>query len=107
MAARSLAPYEHLVKLIEQELELAGAGRVEELQAAITRRGAHLASLTLPAPPEAATLLLRAEALHNRMIIETQRIAEALETTRRRSRRRHAVALTYLQVPPGGHVTSA
>ena len=107
MSGEDLAPYARLVKLIEQELELAGAGRVEALAAAATRRGDHLASLPLPAPPEAAALLLRAEALHSRVLIETQRIAEALESSRRRGRRRHAVALTYLQVPPRADVASA
>jgi hypothetical protein len=94
----AIAPYERLVKLIEHELELAGQGRIGELEAAVRERGDYLRTLPRPAPPAAEPLILRARALHGRLSIETQRLAEAL--VRRRQARRLARVMARTYVPP-------
>ncbi len=82
MSADDLAPYERLVRMIERELELVRARRFDELRDAVTRRGALLATLTLPPPPAAQPSFQRAGALHALVLAETRaasgRIAQSL-----------------------------
>ena len=87
--------YARLIELIEFELELAAEGHLEQLEAAVAERGRFLATLPVPAPAEAEPLLRRAEALHGRLMIETRRIAEALEQRREARQLARRLARTY------------
>ena len=95
MTAAEQAPFQKLVKLIEHELELAGQGRVQELDEAVHRTGAHMATLPHPAPASARPLVLRAEALRGRVIIETTRLRESIALSRGSLRRGRRVARHY------------
>jgi len=72
------APYEQLARMIEHELELVNEGRYAELAEAVTRRGAALASLTIPEPESAQPAMMRARALHERLLVDTLRAREEL-----------------------------
>lgn len=89
------APFQRLVKLIEHELELAGQGRVEELQEAVESTGAYMATLPNPAPDSARHLVLRAEALRGRVTIEVTRLKESIALTRSALRRGRRLARQY------------
>lgn len=78
MSDAELAPFHTLIKLVERELELAGQGRLTELQDAIAATGAHLASLPQPIRESARPLLLRADAVRGRVTIETERMQERI-----------------------------
>lgn len=93
------APYEYLAKMIERELELAGQGRLQELQAAVEARGEYVRSLPTPAPPAAQAAVQRANALHCRVIIETERARDGLAISRASLRRADRVARTYSPPP--------
>jgi hypothetical protein len=95
LIAAEKAPFHTLVKLVERELELAREGRIDELQAAIARTGAHIATLPTPAPESARTLALRAEAIRGRVIIEVERVRERLAASRAAVRRGRRIARTY------------
>jgi hypothetical protein len=103
----NLAPYERLVKLIERELELAGQGRVHELRGAVAERSRYLRSLPTPAPAEAEHVLLRARALHSRLSIETQRLAEALIRRREARRVARTMARRYVPTPRPRHYSTS
>ncbi len=64
--------------MIERELELVSKRRFGELHDAVTRRGAYLATLTLPCPEAAAPVFVRAAALHELVLVETRRASESL-----------------------------
>ena len=103
-----LALYGRLVKMLEHELELAGQGRVTELGAAIEQRSRYLRSLPAPADSDTEQLLLRAQALHGRVSIETQRLAEAITGRREARRLARRMARTYVAAPsPRSYSTSA
>ena len=101
------APFHHLVKLIEHELELAGQGRLDELNEAVERTGNHMATLPNPAPDSARHLLLRAEALRGRVIIEVTRLRESIALSRATLRRSRRVSREYRRPRSGRYSTSA
>ena len=104
MSAAAAAPYERLVASFEQELELIGEGRLEELDALAADRAALIERLP-PTPPAAAgDALARAALMSKRVMVEIVRrrdavllelgrLAKVERTARgyapRRSRRRH------------------
>lgn len=93
--AAEQAAFQRLIKLIEHELELAGQGRVDELDQAVARTGAYIATLPSPAPDSAQHLVLRAEALRGRVIIEVTRLKESIALSRTSLRRSRRVARRY------------
>lgn len=107
LIAAEQAPFQTLVKLIERELELAGQGRLQELQKAVARTGAHVANLPSPAPDSARPLVLRAEALRGRVIIETRRLRESIAGSRASLRRGRRVVRKYAAPRAGRYSTTA
>lgn len=101
------APFQTLIKMIERELELAGQGRLAELQQAVERTGAFMARLPSPAPESAQPLALRAEALRGRVTIETQRVGEGIARSRTTLRRARRIARRYSAPRTGRISTSA
>lgn len=107
MIVAEQAAFQKLIKLIEQELELAGQGRIDELDAAIARTGAYMATLPSPAPDCARHLVLRAEALRGRVIIEVTRLKESIGISRTALRRGRRVARHYGPPRSGRYSTTA
>jgi hypothetical protein len=101
------APFQRLVKMIEHELELAGQGRVEELQEAVTKTGAYMATLPSPAPESALALVHRAQAMRARVTIETRRLGESIQVGRATAKRARVVARKYARKQGAGYSTSA
>jgi hypothetical protein len=102
------APFEHLVKLVEHELELAAQGKVSELNEAVRQTGAYMATLPNPAPDAAQPLVLRASALRGRLTIEVRRLRDELATSRATMRRARQMTQHYRKGPaPGRYSTSA
>jgi hypothetical protein len=91
------APFERLAKMIEQELELAGQGKVKELREAVAKTGAYMATLPSPAPESARTLINRAQALRGRVRIEAQRLLESIEISQASKRRARRISRKYAQ----------
>jgi hypothetical protein len=100
-------PFERLAKMIERELELAGQGRLLELEAAVTERTAFLATLPSPAPAAALAVIERARALHSRLIIETLRAKESLAHSRASLRTARRLAKGYSQPARQRYSTTA
>lgn len=98
LIAAERAPFNTLIKLIEQELELVSEGRLAELHEAIARTGAHLSTLAQPVPESAEPLVLRAEAMRGRVMIETERLRQGLAQSRASLRRSRRVTRKY--APP-------
>ena len=105
--ASEQGPFQRLVKLIERELELAGQGRLDELDEAIAQTGAYMALLPSPAPDSAQHLVLRADAMRNRVIIEVTRLKESIALSRSSLRRSRRVARQYGPPPRGRYSTTA
>jgi hypothetical protein len=72
------APYETLARIIERELELLGAGRLDELEATTAERAALVASLPVTPPACARPALERAALTQKRVEIEIIRRREAI-----------------------------
>jgi len=89
------APFNRLVKMIEHELELAGQGRVKELQEAVAKTGLYMATLPSPAPASAAALVYRAQAMRARVRIEARRLGESIQISRATARRARMVSKKY------------
>lgn len=95
----TLAAYEELVRFAEQELELARAGRLEEVSELQARRAAHVELLPSSPPAEARAALECAAALQRETTVVLATAArEAVESLRRVDRGR-AAARSYA---PGG-----
>jgi hypothetical protein len=107
LKAAEQAPFQKLIKLIEHELELAGQGGLEELQAAVEKTGAFMETLPSPAPESAQPLVERAKALRGRVTIETRRLQEGIEFSRGALRRARRVAKTYSQQHGNRYSTTA
>lgn len=107
MTATEQAPFQKLIKLIERELELAGQGRLEELHAAVESTGAFIATLPAPAPESVQPLVLRAEALRGRVLIEATRLKESIGRSRTSLRRGRTIARRYGAPRRGRYSTSA
>ena len=105
--AAEQAPFQRLVKLIEHELELAGQGRLDELDEAIAQTGAYLALLSSPAPDSAQHLVLRADAMRSRVVIEVTRLKESIALSRSSLRRSRRVARQYGPPQSGRYSTTA
>jgi response regulator of citrate/malate metabolism len=101
------APFQRLVKMIEHELELAGQGRVQELQDAVAKTGAYMATLPSPAPQSALALVHRAQAMRARVRIETQRLGESIQISRGTARRARQIIKKYAQKRGTRYSTSA
>lgn len=95
MTQLETAPFLRLVKMIEHELELAGQGRVKELQEAVANTGRYMATLPSPAPPAAAGLVYRAQAMRARVRIEARRLGENIQISRATARRARMVSKKY------------
>jgi hypothetical protein len=93
--AEEQAPFQRLIKLIERELELAGQGRIEELNDAVEQTGLYMANLPVPAPSSAQALVLRAEALRGRVTIETKRLGESIVHSRTSLQRARRISRRY------------
>ena len=78
MSVTALTPYEALLEHAELELELAGRGEIEGLQA-LDGRWEQLVEQLPAAPPQGAEAVLeRARLIHERTRIELIRLREAL-----------------------------
>jgi hypothetical protein len=93
--------------MIEHELELAGQGRVKELQEAVAKTGAYMATLPSPAPPSALSLVHRAQAMRVRVTIEAQRLGESIQILRATARRGRLITKKYAQTRGSRYSTSA
>jgi hypothetical protein len=69
----SPAPYERLADSFERELELVGAGRLDELAQLAADRDALIASLPATPPASARPALERAQLMSKRVMIEVAR----------------------------------
>lgn len=107
LTAAEQAPFQKLIKLIERELELAGQGRVQELQDAVTKTRAYMETLPSPAPASALPLVERAKALRGRVTIEAERLRESIELSRTALRRSRRVARRYAPPRVNRYSTSA
>ena len=74
----ALDPYEAILAHAERELELAGRGELDELQALSARWSALTSALPERAPAAAQGLLERAALIHERTRIELLRIRDGL-----------------------------
>ena len=106
LIAAEQAPFHTLVKLVEHELALAEQGRIDELQDAIERTGAHLGTLPQPAPASAEPLALRAEAIRGRVTILVERTEESLSMSRAAARRGRRIARKY-GGPANGRISTS
>jgi hypothetical protein len=70
------APYEALCELAEQELELLGAGRLDEVAPVDEQRTALIATLPAVPPAEARHALERCVLLERRVMVELVRARE-------------------------------
>ena len=77
-ATTELAPYEAILAHAELELELAGQGDVEGLAALAERFEELTTGLPAVAPPQARTLLERAQLIAERSRIELLRVRDGL-----------------------------
>jgi hypothetical protein len=95
-ADATLDPYAAILELSERELELAGMGRIDDMQALGEEWRALVAQLPAEPPKQARPLLERAALAHERTHIELLRLREAmlcdLRTTARASRTAHGYA---------------
>lgn len=107
MSAAETARFRHLEQLIERELELAGRGDIEALDEAVRLTGEYLETLPSPAPPEARPSIDRATALRSRVTIETLRLREQLDHSRRSLRTARKMAKTYSQAHGDAYSTTA
>jgi hypothetical protein len=101
------APFQRLIKLIERELELAGQGRLQELQDAVAETGRFMETLPAPAPESAQPLVERAKALRGRVTIETRRLRDGIEFSRGALRRARRISKTYSQPRGNRYSTTA
>ncbi len=95
LIAAEQAPFQTLIKMIERELELAGRGQVQELQAAVQQTGEYMRTLPTPAPDSALALVERAKALRGRVTIEAERLREGIAQSRSSLRRSRQIARRY------------
>lgn len=104
--AVSLERHRELLGLAEQQCQLAGEGRIQELAALCERWDALAAALAQsPPPPAAAPLLARARLLTDRVRVELLRMREAVLADVDATARAGRAASTYaLQAPPSRHV---
>jgi hypothetical protein len=78
MTAPESAPYETLARIFERELEVLGAGRLDELEGLAREREALIAGLPETPPASARPALERAVLMHKRVTIELIRRREAI-----------------------------
>ncbi len=107
MSRADTVPFQRLVKMIEHELELAGQGRVKELQDAVAKTGAYMATLQSPAPASALPLVHRAQAIRSRVTIEARRLGESIQISRATARRASQITRKYAQKRGSSYSTSA
>jgi hypothetical protein len=107
VSATDRAPFQRLAKMIERELELAGQGRLTELEEAVRRTGEFMATLPVPAPAGARASIERSKALRGRVTIEVTRLREQLQHSREALKTARRVSRTYSQAPSGRYSTSA
>lgn len=95
----SISAYRQLVALAEEELELARAGRLEEVEALQARRARHVAQMPSYPPPDARASLERAAALQRETTVVLATSARQAAESLRKVDRGRAVARSYA---PGG-----
>ncbi len=95
-ASSALDPYSAILELAERELELARAGRIEDLRSLAPQWDALTAGLPAHPPPHARDPLARAAALHERTNAALMCLREGLlcdlRTTAHASRAAHGYA---------------
>ena len=96
----TLLPYEELVRFAERELELARAGKLDEVSELQSRRAEHVASLPSYPPAEARPALERAAALQRETTVVLAMSARSAVDSLRRVDRGRAAARSY--APAGG-----
>lgn len=97
-----LGPYEAMIRHAELELELAGRGELEGLEALGERWEQLVAAAPSSPPPAAAPLLERARLIHERTRIDLERLREALLSDVSTATRASRAAAGY-----GGHLHPA
>jgi hypothetical protein len=100
MSPPEAAPYETLVAMIERELELAGAGRFEELERVNAERTTLMATLPDVPPACARPALERAALMHKRFAIDLLRGRESMLVAVSELERARRAARGYT---PAGH----
>jgi hypothetical protein len=78
MTPADAAPYETLARMIERELELVGAGRLDELPELVRAREELIASMPATPPATARPALERAALMQKRLEIEILRRRDAI-----------------------------
>lgn len=96
----TLQSYDELVRLAEQELDLARAGKLDEVAELQSRRADHVASLPSYPPAEARPALERAAALQRETTVVLAMSARSAVDSLRRVHRGRAAARSY--APAGG-----
>lgn len=96
----TLRPYEELVRFAERELELARAGRLEDIAELQARRAEHVALLPSYPPPDARPALERAAALQRETTVVLAMSARSAVDSLRKVDRGRAAARSY--APAGG-----
>ena len=97
-AASDVEPYKHLAAMLERELELVVAGRLDELADAVARRCLYAERLGAVPPVSAREVLERVATLHEHVALEAARraqevLADALKADRlQRASRAYAPA---------------
>jgi hypothetical protein len=107
LIAAERVPFQQLIKLIEQELQFAREGRIEEFREAINRTGSYMETLPRPAPESARPLVLHAEAMRGRVTIEAQRMRDKFSQSRTVLRRGRRIARRYGPPMAGRYSTTA
>lgn len=113
MSDDEAAPFVRLMKLVEKELELAESRRLRELQAAVTRTGAYMRTLPMPAPASAQATLQRVLGIRSRVAVEARRAQDELQAAlderqaaRDAMRRTQQIARRYAPPRPDRYSTS-
>ncbi len=78
MSSADTTGYETLLELIEQELQYAGEGRLDELAAIRAARASLIATLPATPPASAGPALERASLMHRRLRVELLHCREQL-----------------------------
>lgn len=97
------APYETLARMVERQLELLGAGQLDELDALKAERAALIASLPARPPACARPALERTALTQKRVAIEIMRRREAIVLQLAQLERVRQTARGY--APPRAHAS--
>ena len=101
------APYLRLMKLIENELELARNRKLRELRVAVEKTGEYMSTLPTPAPPAAQPTIQRAMGMRSRVAIEARRHRDEIQATRTALRRSRQLARSYAGGPQSNQYSTS